>query len=77
VKYLRASLRVGASRSCLLSSRIDSNPLLNAFNKGLVFSFGHVSLPSLAILPALVFLRLGLSLGMPIAFVLSLASSLS
>ena len=46
------------------------------FNKGLVFLFGYVSLPSLAILPALVFLRLSLSLGMPIAFVLLLASSL-
>src|ERR1700678_3460756 len=84
VKYLRASLGVGAFGSCLLLSRMDLDPLLNAFNKGvllnmfnkgLVFSFGCVSLPSLAILPALVFLRLGLSLGMPIASVLSLALS--
>ena len=77
MKYLRASLGVGASRSCLLSSKIDFNLLLNAFNKGLVYSFGYISLSSLAILLALVFLRLGLSLGMPLASVPSLASSLS
>ena len=77
MKYLRASLGVEASRSCLLLSRIDSDPLLNAFNKGLVFSFGYISLPSLAILPPLVFLRLGLSLDMPLAFVPLLALSSS
>ena len=77
MKYLRASLGVGASRSSLLLSRIDSDPLLNVFNKGLVFLFSYISLLSLAILSLLVFLRLGLSLGMPLASVLSLALSSS